>query len=214
VGHDSLVVMHMTIELYLAFVAATVVLMAIPGPNVALIAATSITHGVRYGLMTVAGTSFAMIVQLALVGAGLNGFLILMSDWFVVLRWCGALYLVFLGISIWRSKLSHLGSHKPERRSHRIMFLRGLLVSLTNPKTLLFYGAFFPQFIVPGSDALQHILLLAMSFIVIAFIVDSIWALAAARLRTSKLITNNFNNRLAGGLLIGAGVGLALARKT
>jgi threonine/homoserine/homoserine lactone efflux protein len=73
-GHDSLVLMHMGIELYFAFVAATVVLMAIPGPNVALIAATSITHGIRHGLTVVAGTASAMIVQLALVGAGLNSF--------------------------------------------------------------------------------------------------------------------------------------------
>jgi threonine/homoserine/homoserine lactone efflux protein len=204
----------MTIELYLAFIAATVVLMAIPGPNVALIAATSITHGVRFGLISIAGTASAMILQLGLVGAGLNGFLLLMSDWFEILRWCGALYLVFLGITIWRSKLSSLGSHKPERRPHRIVFLRGLLVSLTNPKTLLFYGAFFPQFIAPGGDVLRQILLLAATFIIIVILIDSIWALGAAYLRTSKLIANRFNNRLAGGILIGAGVGLAFARKT
>ncbi|MGY9107641.1 MAG: LysE family translocator [Alphaproteobacteria bacterium] len=213
-GHNTLVLMRMGIELYLTFVAATVALMAIPGPNVALIAATSITHGIRHGLMSVAGTTSAMIVQLALVGAGLNGFLLLMSDWFEVLRWCGALYLVLLGITIWRSKPSSVNSHKPEPQSHQIMFLRGIFVSLTNPKTLLFYGAFFPQFIAPEGDALKQVLLLAATFIVIAIIIDSIWALTAARLRTSKLIANRFHNRLAGGVLIGAGVGLALARKT
>ncbi len=204
----------MTFELYLAFVVATALLMALPGPNVALIAATSIAHGARYGLTAVAGTASAMVVQLALVGAGLSSFFLVLSDWFEVLRWMGVVYLVLLGISMCRSKTSRLDGDKPELASHHATFLRGLLVSLTNPKTLLFYGAFFPQFIVPEIGAGQQILLLAVTFIVIAVVIDSIWAIAAARLRTSNLTGSSLNNRLAGGLLIGAGVGLALARKT
>ncbi len=204
----------MTLELYLAFVVATALLMAIPGPNVALIAATSIAHGARYGLTTVAGTASAMVVQLALVGVGLNSFLLLMSDWFHVLRWIGAIYLVLLGINMWRSKTSSLDGIRPALGSYQISFLRGLLVSLTNPKTLLFYGAFFPQFVVPGIDAGRQILLLAATFIVVAVVIDSIWAIAASRMRLSILMGDKLNNRLAGSLLITAGVGLALARKS
>nr|TFG53818.1 MAG: LysE family translocator [Hyphomicrobiales bacterium] len=204
----------MNFELYFAFVAATVVLMAIPGPNVALIAATSLSQGVRHGLATVAGTTFAMALQLAVVGAGLNGFLLILSDWFHVLRWCGALYLVLLGLSMWRSKVSNQKKISIAQPNYRIVFLRGFIVSLTNPKTLLFYGAFFPQFIVPTSDVARQISFYAITFIGLAVIIDTIWALAAAQLGNSKFIPNHRNNRLSGGLLIGAGIGLALTRKT
>jgi threonine/homoserine/homoserine lactone efflux protein len=95
----------------------------------------------------------------------------------------------------------------------RLIFGRGLLVGLTNPKTLLFYGAFFPQFIVPGPDASDQLLLLALTFLVIAVVLDGAWALLAARLRALLVTHVRLRNRLTGGLLVGAGVGLALARR-
>src|SRR6185369_16297618 len=90
-------------SLYLAFIAAVTVLMVIPGPNVALIVANSVAHGSRYGLLTVAGTSTAMLLQLGLVAVGMTPLLGALGSWFELLRWIGVAYLVYLGIREWRA---------------------------------------------------------------------------------------------------------------
>ncbi|WP_421997534.1 LysE family translocator [Reyranella sp.] len=203
----------MPLDLYLAFVAACVVLIAIPGPNVALIVANSVAHGVRFGLVTVAGTSAAMVVHLTLTVLGAGALLALLAEGFEWLRWLGVAYLVWLGVAAWRSTAPDLSAVGPQHRSARLMFGRGLLVGLTNPKTLLFYGAFFPQFVVPEADIAGQLLLLAATFLVVAVVLDSAWALLAARLRGLLAARARLRQRLTGGLLVGAGVGLALARR-
>jgi threonine/homoserine/homoserine lactone efflux protein len=130
----------MAIELYLAFVAAVVVLMAIAGPNVALIVANSVAHGTRFGLLTVGATSSAVVVHLALTVIGATAVLSFLAASFDWLRWLGVAYLVYLGISTWRAPMTDLAQTKPQARSARLIFARGFLVGLTNPKTLLFAG--------------------------------------------------------------------------
>jgi len=120
------------IELYLAFIAATVVLMVIPGPNVALIVANSVAHGTRFGLLTVAATSTAVVVHLTLTvigAAAVLNFLAASFDW---LRWAGVAYLVYLGIATWRAPVADLAQTQPQARSGRLIFARGFLVGLTN----------------------------------------------------------------------------------
>lgn len=203
----------MSLELCLAFVAATVVLILIPGPNVALILANSLAHGARTGLLTVAGTSAAMVLQLAATVAGTSAVLAVLADWFEWLRWIGVAYLVFLGVQAWRVPPVQLSEVPAQPRSRRTVFVRGFLVSLTNPKTLLFYGAFLPQFVTPGADLTAELALLAATFLVLAVVLDSAWALLAARLRGAVALDGRLLNRLTGGLLIGAAAGLALARR-
>jgi threonine/homoserine/homoserine lactone efflux protein len=197
----------MTLELYAAFVAATTILMLIPGPNVALITANSVAHGPRYGLITVAGTCAAMIPQLALTALGMSEMLGLAGRWFGLLRWVGVAYLIWLGIRTWRA--APQGAADPGRKS--TVFLNGFLISLTNPKTLLFYAAFFPQFVTPGRPAGQ-ISLLAATFLGLAAVIDSGWALLAGRLRPLISRYGRARNRLAGAVLIAAGAGMAAAR--
>jgi len=91
--------------------------------------------------------------------------------------------------------------------------MRGFLVGLTNPKTLLFYGAFLPQFITPGPSAPDQLRLLAVTFLVVAVVLDGVWAILAGRLRALLGAHARLRNRLTGGLLVGAGLGLALARR-
>ncbi|CAN5604283.1 LysE family translocator [soil metagenome] len=203
----------MPIELYLAFIAATVVLMVIPGPNVALIVANSVAHGTRFGLLTVAATSSAVVVHLALTVVGATAVLNVLAASFEWLRWVGVAYLVHLGISAWRAPVADLAQTRAQARSARLIFARGFLVGLTNPKTLLFYGAFFPQFITPGPTAAGQLLLLAVTFLVVAIICDSMWAILAGRLRALLVAHTRLRNRITGGMLVGAGVGLALARR-
>ncbi len=195
-----------------AFVAAVVVLMLIPGPNVALIVANSVAYGPRYGLLTVAGTSTAMVLQLALTGLGMTEALGTLGHWFEWLRWIGAAYLVWIGVQQWRAVPVDLTRTAPQPRSPRAIFGRAALVSLTNPKTLLFYGAFFPQFISPRHGVTSQVLALSALFLALAITIDSLWALAAGRARRALAVRGRLRNRMSGGLLVGAGVGLALAR--
>lgn len=200
-----------------AFVLATVVLMLIPGPNVALIVANSVAYGVRYGLLTVAGTSAAMVLQLAFVGLGTAEALGTLGHWFGWLRWVGAAYLVWIGVQQWRAPPVDLTQTRAQPRASgatlgRAILGRAMLVSLTNPKTLLFYGAFFPQFVVPGPGVGAQVAVLSAVFLGVAIALDSLWAVAAGRARAALAVRGRLRNRLSGGMLAGAGVGLALAR--
>ena len=205
--------MTMQPALFLGFVAATTILLLIPGPNVALIVANSIASGTRYGLLTVAGTSSGVVVQLVLVALGMSATLGVLAHWFDWLRWIGVCYLLYLGIRQWRAPATDLTRTRAEPRSVRAIALRAFLVSMTNPKTLLFYGAFFPQFITLRQPVAPQVGLLCATFLLLAVLVDSLWALAAGRARGVLALRGRLRNRLSGGLLISAGVGLAFAHR-
>ncbi len=204
--------MMFNLALLPAFMMATVVLLLIPGPNVALIVANSVAYGPRYGLLTVAGTSTAVVLQLALTGLGMTEVLGALGHGFQWLRWIGAAYLVWIGVQQWRAAPTDLTRTAPQPRSARAIYGRAVLVSLTNPKTLLFYGAFFPQFIVPSHGVAAQVLTLSAVFLILAIMIDSLWAFAAGRARSVLAVHGRLRNRLSGGMLVGAGVGLALAR--
>jgi homoserine/homoserine lactone efflux protein len=205
--------MPMPLPLYLGFVTATALLILLPGPNVSLIVANSIAYGTRYGLLTVAGASSAMVIQLGLTALGLTAFLGAVATWFEWLRWVGVIYLVWLGVRQWRAPALDLTRVQPQPRSFRSIALRGFVVSLTNPKTLLFYSVFFPQFIVPNRPMGPQVALLCVSFLAIAVVLDGGYALIAGRARRVLAMHGRLRNRLSGGCLIGAGVGLALVHR-
>lgn len=200
-------------DLLAAFILATTILMLIPGPNVALIVANSVAWGTRYGLLTVGGTSAAMVVQLGLTALGMSAVLGALAAWFELLRWIGVAYLLWLGVRQWRAPAVNLALVPAQPKSARAIALRGFLVSLTNPKTLLFYGAFFPQFVSLDRPVLGQVAVLSVVFLALAVGLDSGWAAAAGRARFLLAAHGRLRNRLSGGMLICAGVGLALARQ-
>src|SRR5262245_19986236 len=118
----------MPLDLYLAYVLACVVLIVIPGPNVALIVANSVAHGARFGLLTVAGTSSAVVIHLALTVAGASVVLNVLAASFDWLRWIGVAYLTWLGVAAWRAPATDLSRVGPQTRSARMIFVRGFLV--------------------------------------------------------------------------------------
>jgi threonine/homoserine/homoserine lactone efflux protein len=198
--------------LYLTFIAAVLVLAAIPGPNVAIIAANSISHGTRYGAVTVAGTSSAMVLQLTMTVIGMTALQATLAGWFEWLRWGGVIYLFYLAVRAWLAPME-VPDATPEPRSAVTIYLRGFLVSLFNPKTLLFYGAFLPQFIGDNGPLLPQLILLSVTFLVTATLVDFSWALLAARVGHILRKRSKIRNRLTALLMIGAGIGMTLARK-
>jgi threonine/homoserine/homoserine lactone efflux protein len=200
-------------DLLLTFILATSILMLIPGPNVALIVANSVAWGTRFGLLTVAGTAAAMVLQLGCTAAGMTAALGVLAVWFDYLRWIGVAYLLWLGIRQWRAAPVDLTRVPAQPRSARTIALRGFLVSLTNPKTLLFYGAFFPQFVSVDRPVLPQVAVLSAIFLALALLLDGGWAVAAGRARFLLATRGRLRNRLSGGMLMCAGVGLALARR-
>ena len=199
------------LALLVPFALATAVLMLIPGPNVALIVANSVGGGVRCGLLTVAGTASAMVLQLVVVALGLAGLLAGLGHAVGWLRWLGAAYLVLLGLRQWRAAPADL-TRAPSPARPRTIWTRAFLVSLSNPKTLLFYGAFFPQFVSPHRPQAAQLAVLCLVFLLLAVTLDSGWALAASRARPLLARHGRWRHRLAGGVLVGAGAGLALSR--
>jgi threonine/homoserine/homoserine lactone efflux protein len=137
----------------------------------------------------------------------------MLADWFEWIRWVGVAYLLYLGIRQWRAAPVDLTRTPPQPRSFRSIALRGFLISLTNPKTLLFYGAFFPQFLTSDAAIGPQVAVLSLTFFIIAAGLDGAWALLAGRVRGVLAMRGRLRNRLSGGFLIGAGIGLALAHR-
>jgi homoserine/homoserine lactone efflux protein len=211
----------LSIELYLAFVLAASVLILIPGPNVTLIVANSLTYGARFAFTTIAGTTLAQIVQLSLTVAGMTAAMSAMAGWFDWLRWLGVAYLFCLGIRMWRSAPERMVDGAASSRRAGRLFWQGFLVSLTNPKTLLFYAAFLPQFVNPAvapmpQFALLSLTLLVVSLLVVSLTFDSSYCLLAGRIRPwfRGAAVERLRNKVTGTLLVASGVGLALARRS
>ena len=204
----------MTWTLYLAFVAATTALILLPGPNIMMIVANSIAYGPRRGLATVAGVSAAMAVFLSLITLGMTSLVMTASHWFEWMRWIGAAYLICLGVQQWRAPLVTATKAGPPMALSRA-FTQGFIVSATNPKVLLFFAAFLPQFVDPSHPVLLQMVLLSATFVFIAAGVDSCVALGAGYIRPlfDSERRARLQNRLTGSLLIGAGLWLAFTRR-
>ena len=178
----------------------------------ALIISNSVAHGARFGFWTLLGTSAALAVQLAVVALGMSTLLRLAGVWFDALRWVGAVYLIWIGVQAWRAPPTALDKAVAAPRPGATV-VRGFLVSITNPKTLLFFGAFFPQFVSPGHALGPQLLVMSVSFLAIVAALDSLCATLAGRLRGSIQRQGRLPNRICGGLLVGAGLGLAAVRR-
>lgn len=189
-------------------IAATSVLVIIPGPNVALIVANSLSHGLRAGIATVTGTTVGVGLQLLLVVFGLAALVEFAADALAWIKWAGVVYLVYLGIRTWREPPGDLTAIE----ATPVMFWRGCLVALLNPKTLLFNAAFIPQF-VAGSPTLPELGIVALIFLSVLLVGDVLWATFASTARRYIGRCGRLRNRVTGAFLTAAGVGLALSRR-
>ena len=205
----------MDIHVFLAFVVATSIMIALPGPSVILTVAHSISFGWRPAIATVAGETMGIAVQLLIAAIGLASLLHVVAGVFEWIRWAGAAYLVYLGIKQWRSANEPLNLDTSEV-STKSLFVQGLVVTIPNPKSLIFIAAFLPQFIDATRPVALQFTVIVPTFLVITFIITSVWALAAGSAREfmrSQRATKVVS-RTTGGLMILAGMGLAVARRS
>jgi len=206
----------MPIELWLAFVAASVVLLIIPGPTILTVISYSMSHGRRANVPLVTavalGDSTALVVSLLGLGALLSA----SAFWFTVVKWAGGLYLLYLGIKLLRAGISPSEIARPAAPVSRWrLFANTYLVTALNPKGIVFFVAFLPQFISPSVDVTRQMWVLALTFVALATANATLYAVFAAsarKLLASPRAQRRFN--LAGGsLLSAAGVWALMVRR-
>lgn len=204
----------MELHIYLSFVVATTIMIALPGPSVLLTVGHSISFGWQRALATVAGATMGIAFQLTVAAIGLTSLLNVVAEAFEWLRWAGAAYLVYLGIKQWRSAGEPV-EFDTSSVSKTNLFVQGLVITIPNPKSLIFIAAFLPQFIDAAHPLGLQFAFIVPTFLVITFTVTSVWALVAGNLRGFLQSQRAFRSvsRTAGGLMIIGGIGLALARR-
>jgi len=202
----------MSLHLYLAYVFACFVVVIVPGPTVTLIVANSMSHGTRAGLLNIAGTQLGLAVMMGIVLVGLASLIETMGVWFDGVRLAGAAYLIWLGFRLIRSP-GALGDPRRTSRPRIGFFWQGFLVLMSNPKALLVFGAFIPQFVDAKGDYVAQVVLLGITAMVVAGTFDSVYAVLAGRARGVLAASRvRMVSRASGGLLIGGGLWLALTR--
>lgn len=207
----------MSIELWLAFVAASAVLLVIPGPTILTVISYSVAHGRRANVPLVAAVALGDSTALVLSLLGLGALLATSAFWFMVIKWAGGLYLLYLGVKLLRAGISpaELSAPAAPPRSRWRLFANTWLVTALNPKGIVFFVAFLPQFIQPRADVTRQLWILAITFVVMATLNATLYAAfagSARRLLASPRAQRRFH--LAGGsLLSAAGIWALLARR-
>lgn len=205
----------MSIELWFAFVAASAILLIIPGPTILTVISYSMAHGRRANIPLVAAVTLGDSTALAISLLGLGALLATSAFWFTIVKLVGGLYLLFLGIKMLRAGVSPANVFAPVAPSSRWkLFANTYLVTALNPKGIVFFVAFLPQFINPNASVPQQLWVLAITFVAMAALNATLYAAFAGSAR--KVLASPGSQRyfnLTGGLLLSvAGVWALLAQ--
>lgn len=208
----------MSLEVWIAFTLTSAVLLAIPGPTVMLVVSYALGRGHRSGLATVPGVALGdfTAITISLLGAGAA--LAASASLFTALKLAGAAYLVWLGIRLWRAPPNFPDTQTPasDDKSGSGMFWNAYLVTVLNPKGIVFFVAFAPQFVDPARPLPTQFAILIATFVTLATLNVIIWAYLAGEMRARfrKPSTLRMLNRVGASFLIGAGVFTALTRQS
>ena len=202
----------MPIELWLAFAAAAAGLILLPGPTVLLVVGYAVSSGVGPAFASMIGVVLGDVVAMAASFVGLGAVLAASAELFTAMKWVGAAYLVYLGVRLWLAPAVPLeqatGAPVPRLLPVRTMVWRAFAVTVLNPKGILFFTAFMPQFMDPREPALPQMVLLGGTFIGLVLPIMTVYVLMSGRARrlTRTPSALRLFNRVGGGVLIGAGV--------
>jgi threonine/homoserine/homoserine lactone efflux protein len=203
----------MTVPLYFAFLAAAAFLLIIPGPTVLLVVGYGLAEGRKSLWALVTGVALGDAVALACSVAGLGAVLAASATAFTVLQYVGAVYLVYLGIAMIRSGGTVAPVHRASTPGRK--FAHAFAVTASNPKCILFFVAFLPQFVNPGQPAGPQLVLLGISFVILSAINATVYSYlsgsAGSSIRDPRLLRRL--KRCGGGVMIGAGLLTAAARR-
>jgi threonine/homoserine/homoserine lactone efflux protein len=207
----------MSLQLWLAFVAAATVMLIIPGPTILSVISYSVAHGRRANVPLVAAVALGDSTALALSLLGVGALLAVSAFWFTVVKWAGGLYLIYLGLKLLRAGVASTQMPTaPAVTSRWRLFANTYVVTALNPKGMVFFVAFLPQFIDPAQGAAQQLWILAITFVVLATVNATLYAVfagSARKLLSSSKAQRRFN--LAGGsLLTAAGIWALTVKRT
>lgn len=203
----------MTAEVWLLFVAASALVLVIPGPTVLLVVSHALAGGPSSGWRTVPGVVLGDAVAITVSILGLGALLATSAVLFTLLKWLGALYLIVLGIRLWRAPAADAqGTPAARGGAHRSATWQAFAVTVLNPKSIGFFIAFLPQFVVAEAPAWPQLVVLALTFVTLAAVNATLYAVVAGtfRVRLARFQKHRAGNRigarLGGGILIGAGL--------
>jgi threonine/homoserine/homoserine lactone efflux protein len=201
----------MELHTWLLYLLAAIGLSLSPGPNGLLALTHGALHGRRKALYTVTGGCVGFVVLIALSMFGIGALLEASLVWLTVLKWVGGLYLVWLGVQVWRSPPIGVDALKAgEARTGGSLFRQGALAAVTNPKGILFFAAFLPQFIDPARSLVVQFAIMAATFTLIEFITELFIASVAHRISAWLARVGRGFNRACGGVFVAIGALLPL----
>ncbi len=207
----------MSLEILIAFAIAATIVVVIPGPTILLVISQAIAHGRKAVIPLVSGVVLGDFTAMTLSLLGLGALLAVSAALFSVLKLIGAFYLIYLGLKLWRSNPEkHEVSFAADEASSRSFFKSAFVVTALNPKSIVFFVAFLPQFINPRNQTAPQLIILGATFLVLAAINATLYAVFASHLRDvmdSSRIRRWFN-RCGGSVLIGAGLFTAAIQRS
>lgn len=203
-----------TLTSFLAYLAACVLLAIVPGPTVTVIVANALSRGTAAGLAVIAGTQAGFLVMTLIVALGMQALVAFMGWAFDWIKLVGAAYLIWLGYKMLRSD-GRLGTAEAQKhRSNLAIAVEGFFVLLSNPKVLIFLGAFLPQFVDPSAPTFPQVMVLGLIFMAVAGATDIVYAVVAGRARgLLSAVRVRLVSRISGVILMLGGVWLALVKK-
>lgn len=181
-----------TLSTILLFIAATMALLVVPGPAVVYIVTRAVTQGRTAGLISVLGIHVGSIFYVVVTSLGMAALLVASETAFQIVKWLGVAYLVWLGIrKLWLEKTDDGSVDEPPKASNARIFSQGILVNILNPKTLVFFAAFLPQFVDPARGPVGwQLVFFGVGFIVLGILSDGTYAMLASvfhgRLRSTR----------------------------
>jgi homoserine/homoserine lactone efflux protein len=201
----------MELSTWLLYLAAAIGLSASPGPNGLLALTHGALHGRRKALFTILGGALGFVLLIALSMFGIGALLQASVVWLTVLKWLGGAYLVWLGVVVWRSGpiVLDVNAGAPAARGGAL-FRQGLLSALSNPKALLFFAAFLPQFVDPARSLVVQFAIMAGTFALVEVATEFVLASTAQRLRPWLQRVGRRFNQVCGGAFVALGAALPL----
>ena len=199
----------MSFETWAAFAVASAIMLAIPGPTILLVVSYALSHGRRVASATVAGVALGDFTAMTASMLGVGALLATSAALFTALKWIGAAYLVYLGIKLWRAPVGDGAIPQAEKETNaRRIFLHAYVVTALNPKSIIFFVAFLPQFLDPAAPALTQMVVFETTFVILATLNAAAYALLGSMARGAfrKTSVQRIVNRTGGSLLIGAGM--------
>lgn len=201
-------------SLLITYIAACFIFSMVPGPSVTAVLANSLSRGTRAGFLVILGTEISMLSMVAIVALGLEAVVQMVGGAFFWIKLAGAAYLIWIGWQMFNARGALNIDKKPTFRTDFSLIMQGFMINWSNPKTLLFLGAFLPQFVNVAEPAFAQIMVLGLIVMAVATLTDGAYAILAGRARhILTAVRVRMLSRISGVILMAGGVWLALQKK-